>query len=277
MTTQPIDPDRFKSFEKAGWSDAGVAGQYSALWTDLTSQSIEALLDAARVQAGTRLLEVACGPGHLSAAAAARGARPVGVDFSAAMIEMARRDYAGLEFEEGDAEALAFRDGGFDAVVMSFGLLHLARPEQAVAEARRVLRPGGRFAFTVWAPPEEAVGFRIVLGAVEAHGNSGVAVPPGPPFFRFSDHDECKRVLEAAGFVGPEVRLVAQTWRVPDPDALLVALREGTVRTRALLRVQTPEALTAIAAACRAAAGGYRAGDGVEIPMPCVLACATKP
>ena len=75
------------------------------------------------------------------------------------------------------AEFQAFFDGSdADAVVMNFGMLHLARPVRAMTQAGRVLKPGGWFAFTVWAKPEEAVGFGIILKAIQSHGNPGVRV-----------------------------------------------------------------------------------------------------
>ena len=163
-----------------------------------------------------------------------------------------------------------------DAVVMSFGLLHLARPDQALAEAFRVLRPSGRLAFTVWARPEEAVAFGIVLRAIGRHGRLDVPLPPGPPFFRFSDPDECRRVLLGLGFHSPEVVKVPQVWRLPSLDALFEAMREGTVRTAGLLRAQTPEAQEAIRAEIREAVHPYQRGRSIELPMPAVLASAVR-
>src|SRR5262249_25134752 len=152
--------------------------------------------------------------------AAEQGVRTVGVDFSAEMVRLAQTFHVGLRFELGDAEALDFPDGAFDGVVMGFGLLHLARPDQAIAEAARVLRVGGRFACTVWAPPAEAIGFKLVLDAVAAAGNPNVPLPPGPPFFRFSDAAECERVLAASGFVDCEVTRLPLEWRLGSVDAL---------------------------------------------------------
>src|SRR5262249_45434381 len=157
MTTPDIDPERFKSLEQSAWGDAGVAGAYTSAWTGVTSQAIEPILDAVKIERLQWLLDVACGPGILAGVAAERGVRTVGVDFSAEMVSIAQRLHPGLRFEVGDAEALDFPAASFDAVAMNFGLLHLARPEQAISEAARVLGPGGRFAFTVWAPPEEAI------------------------------------------------------------------------------------------------------------------------
>jgi len=160
---------------------------------------------------------------------------------------------------------------------MSFGLLHLGRPDQALAEAHRVLRPGGRIAFTVWARPEEAVAFGIVLRAVERHGRLDVPLPPGPPFFRFSDPAEASRVLVGLGFKAPEIMVVPQMWRLASGDALFEVMRDGTVRTAGILRAQTPEAQHAIRAEIREAVLPYRRGDGIELPMPAVLSSAVKP
>lgn len=269
-----VDRRGFREFERGGWE--AIPARYDDAFADLTPQAAGPLLDAARVGRGTVVLDVATGPGYVAAAAAARGASVVGVDFAGAMVERARARHPRVEFRQGDAEDLDFDPGSFDAVVMNFGLLHLARPERALMEAHRVLRPGGRCAFTVWAPPEEAVGFGIVLRAVQDHGTTDVPVPPGPPFFRFSDREECVRALRAARFVRPRVARVPQTWRLPSPDALADAMEQGTVRTAGLLRAQAPSASAAIRGAIRAGATRYRKGDIVEVPMPAILAVAMK-
>ena len=225
---------------------------------------------------GSRVLDVATGPGYVAAAAAARGADVVGVDFSAAMLAMARRKHPALDLREGDAEKLPFADESFDAVVMNFGLLHVPRPDRAVAEAFRVLRPHGRFGFTVWAQPDQAVGLGIVLDALRQSGDLSVPLPPGPPFFRFSDTAECKGVLAAAGFGVVRVTLVPQVWRLPSPEALFEAMSNSTVRTAALLKAQSAQALDAIRQEVRAAATRYISGDCIELPMPAVLASAAK-
>jgi len=254
-----------------------AARGYDDAFGSLTRQAIDPLLDAAQVRAGARVLDVASGPGYAAAAAAQRGAQVTALDFSAAMVEMARSQNPEIEFREGDAGALSLADDSFDAVVMNFGMLHLARPESAVSEALRVLRPGGRYAFTVWAKPEEAVGFGIILDAVRKHGNPDVPLPPGPPFFRFSDAGECDKVLKVAGFRKVDVRKVPQVWRFSASGLLFEAFLTGTVRTQALLHAQSAPALAAIREAVGKVAGEYENHGTVEIPMPAVLAAGAKP
>ncbi|HSD88846.1 MAG TPA: methyltransferase domain-containing protein [Kofleriaceae bacterium] len=260
----------FHEFERSGWQRA--AAHYAGTFGAVTAQAAEPLLDAARVTSGSRVLDVATGPGYVAAAAAKRGAHVVAVDFAPAMIADAQRAHPDVLFRVGDAEALAEPDRAYDAIVMAFGLLHLARPEAAIAEAHRVLVPGGHFAFTVWAPPTEAVGFGIVLDAIDQHGTRAVDLPEGPPFFRYSDHDECRRALAAFGDV--EVRTVPVVWRLTSPDQLFAAALHGGVRTSALLRAQPRTALVAIEQAVTEAVSGYRDRDAFALPMSFVLASA---
>ena len=266
--------EAFEHFEHEGWES--VARPYREAFSPLTAQSIEPLLDAVGAGRGVRLLDVACGPGDGAAAAERRGASATGLDFAAAMVAQAARLHPDLEFRTGDAEDLPFGDAGFDAVVINFGVLHFARPERAIAEAHRVLRPGGRFAFTVWASAEKCEGMGIVLKAVESCGRLDVPLPEGPPFFRFGDHHECRRTLSALGFAVAEVRELPMRWRLPSPEALLDAFLEGGVRTRGLLRAQSPEALAAIREAIRAGAAPYGRDGGLELAMPAVMAVGVK-
>lgn len=268
------DPDAFRAFEHAGWEQ--IPKRYHESFGDLTVQAIDPLLDAVGVREGMRVLDMASGPGYVAAAAVHRGANVVGIDFSAAMVAEARRRYPAVEFMEGDVEEVPFPDSSFDAVAMNFGLLHLGRPDKAIAEAHRVLYSGGKFAFTVWAKPEEALGFGIVLRAIQSYGTSDVPLPSGPPFFRFSDPAECERTLLEAGFVEPGVRLVPQVWRLRSPDALFEIMSGSTVRTAGLIHAQTPEAAGAIRADVRASAERYRKEGSIELPMPAVLAWAGK-
>jgi len=267
------DAVAFHDFEQQGWERASA--HYADAFGNLTSQMAGPLLDATRVRQGIRLLDVCTGPGFIAAAAAARGGAATGLDFSAAMIAEAKRRHPDVDFREGDAEALPFPIAAFEAVVMNFGLLHLARPDAAIAEAHRVLRGGGRYALTVWS--EDAVGFGLALKAIQQHGNPNVPLPDGPPFFRFSAAAELERTLHDAGFSEVAVQTVPLTWRVKSTEEVFGALSKGGVRTAAILRAQTPDALAAIADSIRQGVEAYGRAGQYEIPMPAVLASATKP
>ena len=268
-------PATFHDFEHRAWQ--GVVRLYEDYFGKLTAQSIQPMLDAVGVRTGDEVLDIATGPGYIAAAAAKRGAKVTGLDFSSEMIAEATRLHPGITFREGDAGALPFDDASFDVVLIGFGILHFPDPDLALQEACRVLRKGGRFALSVWAGPNKAAGFGIIMRAIEKHGSSDTGLPPGPPFFRFSDPLQCKVAIAAAGFAGVKVGEVAQTWRFPSAADYFNGISASTVRTAAMLRAQAPANLAKIRAAVEEEARGFASADGaVALPMPALIATARK-
>src|SRR5204862_5235398 len=190
--------DAFTTFEHEGWER--VANKYDSVWSSSTRQFIPPLLDAAEVSGKMSILDVGCGPGYVSAAAAERGATPIGLDFSEEMIAIAKKKFPRIEFRQGDAQNLPFPDASVDRVVANFSLLHLAKPERACAEACRVLKNGGRFAFTTWAKISENPFVKLVDDAIQAHANLDVDLPSGPPFYLFENKEGFRQALVGAGF-----------------------------------------------------------------------------
>jgi SAM-dependent methyltransferase len=266
----------FGEFEHGAWEKVGAA--YDDVFGGLTAQSIEPLLDATGIARGMRVLDVATGPGYVAAAAARRGAEVTGLDFSAGMVAIAKSRYPGIAFREGDAQALPFPDASFDAVLICFGLLHFPDADEALREAARVLRPGGRIGFSVWAAGDKAVGFGAVLEAIGNNGRLDAGLPPGPSLFRFSDPQECRRALEVAGFRDPRCAEVAQSWRLASVEAWIEGMERSTVRAAALLQAQSPHARARIRAELESRGQAWRRPDGrIELPMPAILTTATRP
>ena len=272
-TEMSFDPEAVRAFEHAGWQQA--AAEYDATFAQATAPFVETLLDAAGVVAGIRVLDVCCGTGLVTAAATARGARTIGLDFSPAMLHQARHAHPELQFDEGDAEALLYADDSFDAVVSNFGIHHVARPDKALAEATRVLRPGGRIAFTTWAAPAENIAWRLLFDAIREHGDLDAAKTP-PSGGNLGTAEAVLRLLGDAGFVAAQAEPIRREWCIDDPRDLLGALAQGMVRTAALIVAQPAAARPAIEAAVSRAAMQYRRGDGFAVPIVAILACGTK-
>jgi SAM-dependent methyltransferase len=268
-----FDPQVVRDFEYAGWERA--AAQYAATFAPATQGFIDELLYAARVGAGMRVLDLACGPGPVTAALVGRGALPVGLDFSPAMLTLARGAHPGLRFEEGDAERLPFADGSFDGVVANFGIHHVPCPIRALREAHRVLRPDGRMAFTAWAAPAENIAWQLLYDAISAHGDLAAAKTP-PPGAGLRLPDDLLRLLHAAGFVEREAKRVRREWRVATARDLLEGFRRGTVRTAALIDAQPAAALPQIEAAIARDVATYRRTDGFAVPIVAILGSGVR-
>ena len=151
MTISERDYRAFVDFEKDAW--VKLFPHYDSLAGEMTRQAVDPVLHAVDLRPGSKLLDVASGIGYVGAEAQRRGADALGVDFSSDMIDIARQQCPEFRIELGDAENLRYSDASFDSVVCAFGMLHFPRPGKALAEAHRVLRPGGRHAFTVWCGP----------------------------------------------------------------------------------------------------------------------------
>jgi ubiquinone/menaquinone biosynthesis C-methylase UbiE len=166
----------FKAKQRETWA-LGNFGEVAVF----TAQVAGHLVRFAGIRAGQNVLDVGTGTGVVAISAARLGARVTGIDLTPELLEQARNSapIAGLkdiEWKEGDAENLPFPDAAFDVVLSQFGHMFAPRPEVAVKELLRVLKPGGRIAFATW-PPEQFIGRAFALMAKYVTPPAGVAPP----------------------------------------------------------------------------------------------------
>lgn len=268
--------DEFNDWERAVWQTRAEA--YAAGIQQMTRGSVDALLDAVGAAPGIRLADIGCGPGPVSEAAVARGCAVIGVDVSSVMLELARAAVPEAEFREGSAEALPFGDGELDAACGNYVLPHVGHPVVATREALRVVRAGGRVAFTDWdrarAEPL-AVFWRLVASA-------GMPMPPDAPPSPPEQHGDpavMRATLEAAGGVHVDVREVHWTFTV-DPAEWWDATLAATPRTGAVIRAASKAEQWALRSRYDAEMSRFATGAGtttVTLPVVATLGVATKP
>jgi len=177
MAAQDADPfAQYKAAQREAWA--------SFLPVEvITTMPAAKLVKFAQVSSGQKVLDVACGAGVVAVTAARRGAIVSGLDLSPVLLERARynAELAGVtvDFAEGDAEALPYPDASFDVVLSQFGHIFAPRPQVALSEMLRVLKVGGRLAFSSW-PPEHFPGRMFTFLADYSPAPAGTA-PPAPP------------------------------------------------------------------------------------------------
>jgi len=162
-----------KAAQREGW------GLFAPI-APFTTPAAASLVSYAAVGTGDAVLDVACGTGVVAVTAALRGATVKGLDLAPVLLIDARRNAAivdaAIDFTEGDVEALPYADASFDVVLSQFGHMFAPRPERAIAEMLRVLKPGGRIAFSTW-PPELVIGRLFDLVGSYLAALPGAAAP----------------------------------------------------------------------------------------------------
>jgi SAM-dependent methyltransferase len=199
---------------------AGWEANRGTVW-DASHAVGEWLVDALDPQAGEIVLELAAGVGDTGFAAARRlGAegRLVSTDFSEQMVEAARRratelGITGAEFRTLDAERMELDDASIDGVLCRWGYMLMADPAAALAETRRVLRGGGRVAFSVWGDPERnpwaSIPARALLDLTAAEPPD----PLAPGIFAMASEERTRELLGGAGLEPQRVEKVEMEWR----------------------------------------------------------------
>ena len=197
------------------------ADDWAAIQERQVAAAYEAALEALQVGPSTRLLDAGCGAGMFLRLAADRGADVRGLDASEGLLAHARIRVPGAEIIQGELEQLPYEDAGFDVVTGFNSLQYAARPAVALAEARRVVRPGGRVLLVNWAPAElcQAAGYLIALGALMPPPPPGA---PGP--FALSEFDALTVLFGEAGLDVVAVGDTECVWTYPDEATAIAGL-----------------------------------------------------
>jgi SAM-dependent methyltransferase len=207
-------PDRTGTRQRELW------GERARDWVDVQEMQVtslyEAALNAAGVEAGTRLLDVGCGAGGALGLAAERGADPAGLDATPQLLAIARDRLPGADLREGDIEELPWEDATFDVVTGFNSFQFAADPVSALTEARRVVRSGGPVVMATWGRPQdcEAAGYLQVVGSL---------MPPPPPGaegpFALSEPGALEAVVTRAGLEVRDAEEVETIWIYPELES----------------------------------------------------------
>jgi ubiquinone/menaquinone biosynthesis C-methylase UbiE len=230
-----VDREEARRESLEGWN--AVASGWERRRADIdriTTPVREWLVEALAAKPGDTVLELAAGPGDTGFAVAARlgdGGRLISSDFSPAMVEVARRrsqelGLGNVEHRVLDAERLDLEDDSVDRVVCRFGYMLMPGPAAALAETRRVLRPGGRLALAVW---REAPRNPWVSIAGRLFAERGLVEPPepgAPGMFTIATDERMRELLEGAGFSVERLEDVPVRFVYADVDEYVATARD---------------------------------------------------
>jgi ubiquinone/menaquinone biosynthesis C-methylase UbiE len=225
-------------------------------------------------RAGDTVLELAAGVGDTgfdAATVVGEQGRVICSDFSPAMLDAARRRGAerGLEnidYRLIDAEQIQLETDSVDGVLCRLGYMLMADPAQALAETRRVLRPGGRLALAVWGAMEQNPFFAVIAVALTQHGHLPPPEPPGPPVFSMASADRTMALLERAGFSGVRTEEVTVRFEVPDTDAYLSLTADTSGPLGLALQALSEADRDAVKADVEDSMARFRSERGYEVP-----------
>lgn len=245
----------------AVWSSGGAA--YDRISRGI-ADSLEHCVLRLDPKPGERILDVATGTGWTSRLVARRGAEVVGVDIAADLIAAAREkalaESLAIEYRTGDAEALPFEDGEFDAVVSTVGVMFVSRPEAAAAELARVTRPGGRIALTTWTHDSNVFEMFKVMKAYMAPPPT--PAPPSP--FEWGRRERLTELL--AAYFDLRFETAVSFYREPSPEAAWETFSTGYGPTRMLAASLPADRCAALRADFVAFHARFTTDLGITVP-----------
>jgi SAM-dependent methyltransferase len=286
MVEQSDERDAIRARLAGLWSRVAAGWGRHADYADARgAQCADRMLELASVQAGDRVLELACGPGGLGFAAAQRvgpGGEVVLTDVADEMtaIAAARGAELGLgnvDFRNRDLERIDEPDASYDVVLCREGLMFALQPDRAVAEIRRVLRPGGRAAVAVWAARERNPWLGLMMDVVSAHTGAPVPPPGIPGPFALGDGGELRRLFDDADLTDVRVGALPVPLRTASFDEWWERTMALAGPLAAILAAMPEEAVKALRERARAAVRPYEtASGGLDFPGETLIATARR-
>lgn len=278
-----FDPAAFTADARKVWSEA--APRYDKLSAALFGPITEEFMDFAGIRKGWRVLDVASGPGIAARAAARRAGEKGSVlatDLAPGMIELAaarppEKRAAPIEWRLVDAQQTGLPDASFDAVVCQLGLMLFAEPDRALAEMRRVAKPGAPVACLVQGRRSHMLFTALVMDAIIARAPELRAPKGAPTIFAFGPDGVLEEYFSRAGLREMVTRRLDGVFRFKSPEDYWETMVGGAGKTRALLDALDPVRRAKVQADVIRRAGKRRRGSFVEIPYEFVLARGFAP
>jgi SAM-dependent methyltransferase len=255
-------------------------GPYRVQWRPV----MDWLIRNARIEPGMRVLDIACGTGQPALLAAEKvrpGGRVTGIDIDPEMLaacsRLARQAGAdNLDLVQMDMHALNFPEGSFDAVTFGFALMFARDAVKVMSEIRRVLRPGGRFALSVWDDPKRNSFFTVPFAALDVLGPRVAPDPKAPGPFRLAPNGELQSVIRAAGFSDFTVESVPMNVEAATPDELWEMLFDMAAVLRNTLEGKSDEDIAKVKASMFETLGGYMHEGRVRLHATPLCATAMR-
>jgi SAM-dependent methyltransferase len=229
-------------------------------------------------QPGDTVLELAAGLGDTGLMAArlvGESGRVIITDSAPEMIAAARRRAEELgvrnaEFRTLDAERMDLETDSVDGVLCRWAYMLMIDPPAAFAETRRVLRPGGRLAFSVWAARECNPGLSLAGTVLVELGHIPPPDPEAPGAFVMADPGCIRKLAVGTGFAEPEIEEVPFRWRFANQDAYWLFLTQTAASVSPVLRTLSPEAQDTVRERVHKAARPFYSGEGYDFPAVCL-------